>query len=86
MDKSNQLKRRLVGAPIKDTINVFDGGYTIIRFVADNPGFWTFHCHVEFHMEIGMALTFKIGNYDQIPRTPEHFPICENFIPQMKHN
>lgn len=46
MDESNQIKRRLVGAPIKDTVSVYGGGYTIVRFVANNPGFWTFHCHV----------------------------------------
>lgn len=84
MDESNQIKRRLVGAPIKDTINVYNGGYTIVRFVADNPGFWTFHCHVEFHMEIGMAMTFKVGNYDQMPHTPDNFPTCESFVPKME--
>lgn len=38
LDEAGLLIRRLKGAPIKDTITIPDGGYTIVRFVADNPG------------------------------------------------
>lgn len=38
MDQNGQIKRNLINAPIKDTVAVPDGGYTIIRFVAKNPG------------------------------------------------
>ena len=38
LDRSGQLKRKLTKAPLKDTVTVPDGGYTIIRFKADNPG------------------------------------------------
>lgn len=38
MDKNGFLRRNLVDAPIKDTVAVPDGGYTIIRFMAINPG------------------------------------------------
>lgn len=37
----------------KDTAFVPDGGYTVVRFLADNPGVWLFHCHLIFHSEIG---------------------------------
>lgn len=84
MDESNGIKRRLSGAPIKDTVTVPDGGYTVIRFVASNPGFWLFHCHIEFHVEVGMALVFKIGDYNQMPHVPDHFPTCSNFIPKLE--
>ncbi|KAJ3213039.1 hypothetical protein HDU67_003454 [Dinochytrium kinnereticum] len=34
-------------------------GWSVIRFVADNPGVWLFHCHQEFHLEpIGLMVTF----------------------------
>ena len=33
----------------KDTVIVPYEGYTIIRFVVDNPGWWFFHCHIEIH-------------------------------------
>lgn len=67
--------------PIKDTVTVPDGGYTVIRFVANNPGFWLFHCHIEFHVEVGMALVFKVGDYNQMPKVPENFPTCSSFMP-----
>lgn len=38
MDEQGKIKRRLKGAPIKDTVTIPDGGYTIIRFIANNPG------------------------------------------------
>lgn len=38
MDNKGLLMRNLKEAPIKDTVTVPDGGYTIIRFIADNPG------------------------------------------------
>jgi hypothetical protein len=33
-------------------------GYTLIRFIADNPGAWAFHCHISWHMEAGLLMTF----------------------------
>lgn len=38
LDATGQIQRNLVNAPIKDTVSVPDGGYTIIRFRATNPG------------------------------------------------
>lgn len=38
LDKLGRLKRRFINSPQKDTVTVPDGGYTIIRFYADNPG------------------------------------------------
>lgn len=37
-DKQNMIRRNLVNPAVKDTVTVPDGGYTIIRFKADNPG------------------------------------------------
>ena len=38
MDRNGLIKRNLVDAPVKDTVAVPDGGYTIVRFIASNPG------------------------------------------------
>lgn len=38
LDEEGRIHRKLQQAPIKDTVTVPDGGYTIIRFYADNPG------------------------------------------------
>lgn len=81
-DKLGLIKRKLHKAPIKDTVTVPDGGFTILRFHANNPGYWFFHCHIDFHAAIGMALVFKVGeNYD-IPPVPKNFPTCGNFMPE----
>jgi len=45
----------------KDTFNVPRRGYAVLRFRADNPGIWMFHCHVLFHMASGMAMGLQIG-------------------------
>lgn len=79
LDEAGEIQRRLKGAPIKDTVTVPDGGYTIVRFVANNPGFWLFHCHIEFHVEVGMAIVFKVGDYHQMRPLPKNFPTCYNF-------
>jgi FtsP/CotA-like multicopper oxidase with cupredoxin domain len=37
-DKAGLIRRKLKRAPIKDTITVPDGGFTIVRVRASNPG------------------------------------------------
>jgi len=39
----------------KDTVIIPFGGYTVIRFIVDNPGWWFLHCHIEIHQLEGMA-------------------------------
>ncbi|XP_030746465.1 laccase-5-like, partial [Sitophilus oryzae] len=85
-DSDGYIKRNLINAPIKDTVNVPDGGYTIVRFKADNPGYWIFHCHIEFHAEVGMALVFQVGENGQMPPVPKGFPTCGNYLPEVSCN
>ena len=40
----------------KDVIMVPNQGYVIIRTHLDNPGTFIFHCHIDFHLSIGMGL------------------------------
>ncbi|KAJ6530599.1 Fet3 protein [Mycena capillaripes] len=40
----------------RDTILIESGGSATLRFVADNPGTWFFHCHIEWHLEAGLAV------------------------------
>nr|ANS71634.1 MCOI-like protein [Bactrocera dorsalis] len=82
LDRYNLLKRNLDRPPIKDTVTIPDGGYTILRFEAYNPGFWLFHCHIEFHAEIGMALIIKVGDNDQMKSAPKNFPTCHDYMPK----
>jgi FtsP/CotA-like multicopper oxidase with cupredoxin domain len=45
--------RKFDGA-VRDTIHVPAGETVTIRFDADNPGTWAFHCHHLYHMNSGM--------------------------------
>jgi len=40
----------------KDTVIVPPGGYAVIRFRTDNPGWWHLHCHMAHHMQSGMGM------------------------------
>jgi hypothetical protein len=37
-------------------------GWTVLRFQANNPGIWLMHCHVAWHLTMGMALVFDIAS------------------------
>lgn len=42
----------------RDTVYVNPQSYIVMRFKADNPGVWFFHCHIEWHLEQGLAVVF----------------------------
>ena len=62
----------------KDTVIVPAGGYVVIDFIADNPGNWFLHCHIESHQLEGMAL---VVNEVPSKRTslPRNMPTCGDF-------
>ncbi|KAJ2802108.1 ferroxidase fet3 [Coemansia guatemalensis] len=44
-------------APMRrDTVMIPSMEYVILRFRADNPGTWLFHCHIEWHIEGGLNM------------------------------
>ena len=49
----------------KDTVIVPAGGYVVIAFKADNPGYWFMHCHMEAHLLEGMAVIVQEYSDDQ---------------------
>ncbi|KAF8177539.1 multicopper oxidase-domain-containing protein [Mycena galopus ATCC 62051] len=42
LDTTNPLRR--------DTFTVPSRGWSVVRILADNPGYWAFHCHIVWHM------------------------------------
>ncbi|KAF9344396.1 hypothetical protein BGX26_004422 [Mortierella sp. AD094] len=42
----------------RDTVTLQTYGYTVLRFVNDNPGMWAFHCHIDWHMQAGLMMQF----------------------------
>lgn len=63
----NSSATRLPQIPMRrDTIVLTDGGNAVIRFRADNPGVWLFHCHMEWHARSGLVVTMiEAPNYIQ---------------------
>lgn len=45
----------LVDPPARDVVTVRSGSAVAIQFLADNPGRWMLHCHIDPHMVAGMA-------------------------------
>lgn len=46
-----------VNPPRRDVVTT-GPGTTTIRFKADNPAPWILHCHIEWHLEGGLAVVF----------------------------
>ncbi|KAG6919825.1 hypothetical protein DXG01_000330 [Tephrocybe rancida] len=43
----------------RDTVPTgFSGNVTVIRFFTDNAGPWFLHCHIDWHIELGLAIIF----------------------------
>ncbi|KAK0741869.1 Cupredoxin [Apiosordaria backusii] len=64
----------------RDTVVVHPNGNLVLRFKADNPGVWLFHCHIEWHVQSGLMATFveaplEIQQSLTIP--PDHLEVCE---------
>lgn len=62
----------------RDVLAVYSNSYAVIRFRADNPGLWLFHCHIEWHVEMGMQASIVEGPESlrgwQFPR--DHLDAC----------
>ncbi|XP_069675528.1 uncharacterized protein [Periplaneta americana] len=66
---------------MKDTLAVPALGYAVIRFIANNPGFWYFHCHFMYHHAIGMGVILQVGDTKDHPKLPKGLPKCGNYLP-----
>lgn len=75
---------------VRDTVMVNANGFVVLRFTATNPGVWFFHCHVDWHLEQGLAITlveapFEIQQ-DQKPLQDSHFDACNSLGISTKGN
>ncbi|CAA0807629.1 Laccase-11 [Striga hermonthica] len=73
-------KYNLVDPPERNTVSVPTGGWAAIRFRADNPGVWFFHCHLEVHTGWGLKTAFVVENgphkeHSVLP-PPKDLPAC----------
>jgi CopA family copper-resistance protein len=56
-----QVENGQEAMPYKHTINVKPGERMSFVFTADVPGRWAFHCHLLYHMEMGMFRTVLVA-------------------------
>ncbi|KAJ1437363.1 Multicopper oxidase, type 1 [Sesbania bispinosa] len=70
----------LVDPVERNTIGVPTGGWTAIRFRADNPGVWFLHCHFEVHTTWGLKMAFLVDNgkgpKESLIPPPKDLPKC----------
>ncbi|KAK4784529.1 hypothetical protein SAY86_018897 [Trapa natans] len=73
-------KFNLVDPPMRNTVAVPVNGWAVIRFVADNPGAWIMHCHLDVHITWGLAMVFLVedgvGELQSIQPPPADLPAC----------
>ncbi|KAL3721671.1 hypothetical protein ACJRO7_034067 [Eucalyptus globulus] len=75
-DAENDPKKYNLANPImKNTVAVHPYGWTALRFVADNPGVWAFHCHIESHFYMGMGVVFEEG-VEKVGKLPSEIMGC----------
>ncbi|GAV58668.1 Cu-oxidase domain-containing protein/Cu-oxidase_2 domain-containing protein/Cu-oxidase_3 domain-containing protein [Cephalotus follicularis] len=73
-------KFNLIDPPKRNTIGTSPGGWVAIRFVANNPGAWLFHCHIDSHLTWGLATSFLVqngvGELQSVQPPPVDLPRC----------
>ncbi|GMN41221.1 hypothetical protein TIFTF001_010438 [Ficus carica] len=78
--KTDSKNFNLVDPPLRNTVAVPSNGWAVIRFVADNPGAWIMHCHLDVHITWGLAMVFLVdngvGELQSIETPPEDLPLC----------
>ena len=42
---------------------------------------WLFHCHIEYHVDIGMGIIIQVGDKSEFPKPPKNFPKCGSWSP-----
>ncbi|XVF05816.1 hypothetical protein REPUB_Repub05bG0205600 [Reevesia pubescens] len=78
--RTDPAKFNLVDPPERNTIGTPPGGWVAIRFVADNPGIWLLHCHIDTHLPWGLAMAFLVengvGKLQTVQPPPLDLPQC----------
>lgn len=59
-DFNSETPYNLSRAILRDTVQIPSRGYAVLRFRADNPGIWMFHCHILWHLASGMAMLVDV--------------------------
>ncbi|TFK81611.1 multicopper oxidase [Polyporus arcularius HHB13444] len=61
----------------RDTLVIPAYTHVVLRFVGDNPGFWAFHCHIQWHMAAGLLFQLNM-----LPSESSKFNIPQYMVDQ----
>jgi iron transport multicopper oxidase len=81
---SQELNLRLNGSMLRDVFTIpacsideagdcLDVGYVVLRYEADNPGVWMVHCHIEDHLQLGLAFLMVENEADLVSLGMDQF-------------
>ena len=45
----------------RDTITIPAYGYMRLRWIVDSPGAWITHCHIDWHLYVGLGFVMRDG-------------------------
>ena len=76
LNENGGIDRNLHHPPQKDSLQTRPGEFMLVRFIADNPGYWTMHCHISYDVIEGQALVINVGNSVYDWTVPQDFPKC----------
>ncbi|KAI0942998.1 hypothetical protein AcV7_002262 [Taiwanofungus camphoratus] len=62
---------------LRDTVVIPAYTWMILWFEADNPGYWAFHCHIQWHMAAGLLFQFNV-----LPSESANFDIPQYMLDQ----
>ncbi|KAJ3529376.1 hypothetical protein NMY22_g9023 [Coprinellus aureogranulatus] len=74
--------------PKRDVVNTGGVGDNVtIRFTTDNPGPWILHCHIDWHLVLGLSVVFAedvpaIASSDQPASWDQLCPKFDRFGPE----
>lgn len=55
---TNNHTLNYINPPRRDVAMLPANGYLVIAFITDNPGAWLMHCHVAWHVGLGLGAQF----------------------------
>ncbi|KAK3945248.1 putative l-ascorbate oxidase [Diplogelasinospora grovesii] len=84
LDKDNAT---ILENPLRRDVATVEGfGWLLIRFIADHPGIFLFHCHMIWHAESGMAMQFlsRLDAVQQLSIPEANKRLCEASIEELE--
>lgn len=78
---ANLAQLQFTNPPRRDVTHIRGGGWLVIAYPTDNPGAWLMHCHIAFHVAMGLSVQFLERKSEiALPqRNSEWYNTCQNW-------